>query len=95
MHAKLNVYRRHGVREYLVWRVNDSAVDWFAQREGHFEPLKPDEQGVLRSEAFPGLWLDVPALLRGELPQVLKVLDIGTGTPEHAGFAEQLRSAAK
>jgi hypothetical protein len=34
LHVKLNVYRRHGVREYIVWRVLDEAIDWFVLREG-------------------------------------------------------------
>lgn len=58
MHSKLNVYRRHGVREYLVWRVEDEAVDWFVFREGRYETLPPDAQGILHSEVFPGLALD-------------------------------------
>jgi Uma2 family endonuclease len=30
LHGKLNAYRRNGIREFLVWRVMDGAVDWFA-----------------------------------------------------------------
>ena len=26
---KLAVYRRNGVREYVVWRVLDHGIDWF------------------------------------------------------------------
>jgi Putative restriction endonuclease len=26
---KFHVYRRNGVREYIVWRVRDRAIDWF------------------------------------------------------------------
>ena len=55
---KLNVYRRCGVREYVVWRVLDRQVDWFVNREGRFEPLPPSADGILRSTVFPGLWLD-------------------------------------
>ncbi|OJW14262.1 MAG: hypothetical protein BGO49_10295, partial [Planctomycetales bacterium 71-10] len=29
---KLRAYRRNGVREYLVWRVLDRAIDWFVLR---------------------------------------------------------------
>ena len=29
LHAKRHVYRRSGVREYIVWRVLEQAVDWF------------------------------------------------------------------
>ena len=39
LHEKLNAYRRNGVREYVVWRVWDQAVDWFVLRGGRFEPL--------------------------------------------------------
>ena len=44
LHDKLNVYRRNGVREYVVWRVHDQAIDWFVLREGRYErlPLGPD-----------------------------------------------------
>jgi Uma2 family endonuclease len=93
MHAKLETYRRHGVREYLVWRVRDSAVDWFAFREGRYEPIKADGQGILRSELFPGLWLDPAALVRGDLPGLFKVLDTGCAIPEHAAFVEKVRPA--
>src|SRR5690349_12283673 len=43
LHLKLNVYRRNGVREYLAWRTEDAAVEWFALREGKYEPLQPGE----------------------------------------------------
>src|SRR5262249_33578131 len=28
LHAKLQAYRRSGVREYVVWRVRDRAISW-------------------------------------------------------------------
>ena len=31
LHAKLHVYRRTGVREYLVWRVLEREIDWFCR----------------------------------------------------------------
>ncbi|HEX6984578.1 MAG TPA: Uma2 family endonuclease [Planctomycetaceae bacterium] len=94
LHDKLHVYRRHGVKEYLVWRVEDAAIDWFVLRGGRYEPLTPDEAGVLRSETFPGLWLDPAAMLRGDLAAVLDVLRKGLETPEHAAFVGRLRAAA-
>jgi Uma2 family endonuclease len=36
---KMNVYRRGGVRDYVVWRVIDRQVDWFVNRDGRFEPF--------------------------------------------------------
>ena len=29
LHEKLQVYRRNGVREYLVWKVLEKAVVWY------------------------------------------------------------------
>ena len=94
LHAKLNAYRRNGVREYLVWRTEDEAIDWFVLREGRFDPLAAPADGFLRSETFPGLWLDPAALLRGDLPRLFAVLDQGTATSEHAAFVNRLRLPA-
>jgi Uma2 family endonuclease len=91
LHTKMNVYRRNGVREYLVWRVLDRQFDWFVLRSGQFQLLVPDATGVLRSDAFPGLWLDVAALLRGDMMQVLAVLQQGLASPAHATFLQRLR----
>jgi len=90
LHQKLHVYRRSGVREYLVWRAEDEEVDWFAQHGGHYERLPADAAGVRRSEVFPGLWLDVPALLRRDPTALRQVVASGTATAEHATFAASL-----
>ena len=88
---KLHVYRRNEVREYIVWRVQDREVDWFVLREGKYEPLSPGADGLLRSEVFPGLWLDPAALLRGDLVTVLAVAQRGLASPEHAAFVARLQ----
>lgn len=88
---KLKVYRRTGVREYVVWRTWDGAIDWFALREGKFELQKPDANGLHKSEVFPGLWLDPAAMLSGEGVRVMEVLQQGLATAEHTQFVEQLK----
>lgn len=74
-HAKKETYRRNGVPEYLIWRVWDGEVDWFRLRDGVYAPLAPDANGVIESEAFPGLRLHVPKLLAGDLGGVVAELD--------------------
>ena len=91
LHDKLHVYRRHGVKEYVVWRVWDREIDWFVLREGRFDALPLDPAGLYKSEVFPGMWLDPAALIRGDLAHALKVLEQGLATPEHAGFVERLQ----
>lgn len=91
--TKLQVYRRNGVREYLVWRVLDRAVDWFVSRAGQYERLVPDAQGLLRSETFPGLWLAVIALLEGDVAGVLAAVQRGLSSPEHSTFVARLQAS--
>jgi hypothetical protein len=94
LNTKLQVYRRNEVREYVVWRVLDRAIDWFVLRQGRFDRLPSGSDRILRSEVFPGLWLDAEALVGGDLARVLAVVDQGTTSFEHAAFAarlEQLR----
>jgi Uma2 family endonuclease len=93
LHEKLGAYERNGVREYLVWRVSDSEIDWFVLREGRFERLTLVD-GHFRSEVFPGLWLDPAALLRRDGAQVLAVLQQGIASPDHAAFLAKLREAS-
>jgi Uma2 family endonuclease len=91
LHAKLHVYRRSGVREYLVWRVLEQEVDWFVLRDGQYERMPRDAQGLVRSEVFPGLWLDQAALLRGDLATLLIVVQQGLASSEHNAFVARLR----
>jgi hypothetical protein len=87
---KLNAYRRNGVNEYLVWRVQDAEIDWFILREDRFDRLLPDSDGVTRSLVLPGLWLDATALLAGDLARVYAVLRDGLAHPIHAAFVVRL-----
>jgi Uma2 family endonuclease len=91
LHQKLNVYRRHGLREYVVWRVLEQQVDQLILREGRFDPLEPAEGGVFKSRVFPGLWLHAPALLRGDQAEVLGALNTGLASAEHGEFVERLK----
>lgn len=90
LHQKLHAYQRNGVKEYLVWRTEDRAIDWFALHEGRYVPIPADERGLVRSGVFPGLWLDPAALLGGDLAGVLAAVDLGVATPEHRAFAGRL-----
>jgi Uma2 family endonuclease len=94
LNTKLHVYRRNGVKEYIVWRVLDQAVDWFVLREGKYAPKIPDSDGLLRSDVFPGLWLDPAALVRDDMATVLAVVQKGTPSPEHAAFVARLNAPA-
>ena len=89
--TKKQVYRRNGVREYVIWQVYDNQLEWFGLTDGEYQLLSPDGDGILRSQVFPGLWLAVDALLSHRMAQVLEVLQVGLASPEHAAFVAQLR----
>jgi Uma2 family endonuclease len=89
LHVKLEAYRRNGVKEYVVWRVEDRGIDWFVLRGGHFEALPAG--GVFHSTVFPGLWLDSQALIAGDLARVAQVLDQGVAQPEHSAYVQTLQ----
>jgi len=93
MHDKLDVYRRCGVREYIVWQVREGALDWFVLRDGRYESLDPGDDGIVRSGVMPGLWLAGKALLDGEMKRVLDVVQQGVAAEEHAAFVERLEAA--
>lgn len=76
LHDKLEAYRRAGVAEYVVWRVEDNAVDWLRLRNGAYVPLVPDDHGVLTSEVLPGLRLDTVALFAGDRARLLAAIGI-------------------
>jgi Uma2 family endonuclease len=91
LYEKLHVYRRNRVQEYLVWQLYENQLDWFCLVDGKYIDLTPGEQGYIHSRAFPGLRLDVNALLDGNLAQVLAVLQQGIQTDAHAAFVEYLQ----
>ena len=86
LHDKLNVYRRNGVREYIVWRVWDEVVDWFTLVQGRYEPLPRSESGIYKSQVFPGLWLDAAAVIAGDAAKVLRILEQGLADSAHGEF---------
>jgi Uma2 family endonuclease len=92
LHAKLRMYEKCGVKEYLVWRVVDKQIDWFIRRGKRFVRLTANDRGWLCSKVFPGLWLDVEAMLGGKRKAVAAALKEGLADPGHAEFVERLEA---
>lgn len=88
--AKKNAYRRNGVQEYLVWQTFENRFSWFRLQAEEFVLIEPDADGIIRSSTFPGLWLAVPALLEGNMIEVLNVLQLGIAEDAHQAFIQDL-----
>jgi len=95
LYDKRHVYQRNGVREYIVWQILEARVSWFVLAEGAYRELAPDAPGILRSPAFPGLWLNVNALRDGQIAKVLNDLRRGLKSKAHTAFVKQLARAAR
>jgi Uma2 family endonuclease len=88
--SKKQAYRRNGVLEYIIWQAFENQLEWFQLVDGDYQPLTRDDEGIIRSQTFPGLWLAVGALLNNQMAQVLAVLQAGIQSPEHQAFVQQL-----
>jgi Uma2 family endonuclease len=93
LHEKLLVYQSHGAREYIVWRTRDREFDHFVLRQNEYHRV-PSVGGIIRSEVFPGLWIDTAALLDNNPALALQRLQQGIDSPEHQTFIAALRQRA-
>ena len=88
---KMESYAMAGVREYVLWRTLENKLDWFTLDSAEFLPMKADRRGVLHSQVFPGLVLDVKALLALNGAKVLATLRRGLASAAHKKFIATLR----
>jgi hypothetical protein len=71
--------------------LEEGRVYWFDLAGGRTRETPSD--GILRSKAFPGLWIDTQALFRGDPKRLVQVLNDGLTSPEHARFVRRLAKA--
>jgi Uma2 family endonuclease len=93
LHNKRDDYLAAGVQEYLVLCVEEEEIHWF-----HFPSksrLKPDRAGIWKSQVFPGLWIEGPALIARDSARLIATLQKGLASPKHASFVRQLEKRRK
>ena len=90
LYNKLTIYRRHGVKEYIVWRVYDQEIDWFILEAGEYVKLPIGDLGLMESRTFPGLVLSVDDMIKGNLAKVLGILQAEINTQKHRSYCQQL-----
>lgn len=86
---KKRAYRRNGMQEYIVWQVFEQKIHWYSLTSEDYIALEAQD-GVIKSSVFPGLWLDVAAMLVGDMIKVLAVLQQGLASAAHQRFVERL-----
>lgn len=93
LNLKRTRYERTGVLEYIVFCINPREVRWF-DFAGK-TTLQHDNNGVFRSNVFPGLWICNQALLDRNYQKVMAVLNQGLKTADHETFCSRLASSAR
>lgn len=91
---KLREYRRAGVQEYIVWRTEDEALDWWHLVDDDYLPLPAGDDGILRSRLFPGLWLNPDALLKEDGARLLDTLHDGMESEDYKTYSATLKVKA-
>lgn len=90
LHLKKTRYKVAGVLEYIVLCIRPLELHWFSLQSGSH--LQADEAGIIKSKVFPGLWLDVQALLSMDYKSSMQVLNAGMQTPEYQEYSRHLSS---
>ncbi|MBM4059628.1 MAG: hypothetical protein FJ265_00815 [Planctomycetes bacterium] len=88
--ATLRHYAHLGVGEFLHLGGGPAGAEWFVLRHHRDGRRELPADGVLHSEEFPGLWIDVPALLRADGVALQAAVHAGVATADHAAFCRRL-----
>lgn len=83
-------FERAGVPEYLILLERQRQARWFVMENGTYNELEPDEDGVIRSRIFPGLWLLPETMFRGDKRRMRQVLREGISSSEHEEWVRGL-----
>jgi Uma2 family endonuclease len=86
LYEKLRVYRRNGVQEYLVLLALEEETRWYRLVEGEYVLMEPNNEGVIKSQIFPGLHFHSERFWNDDLPGLLRVLESGLTTVEDEAF---------
>jgi Uma2 family endonuclease len=87
---KLALYQRAGVREYITVELFGPRMTWRVLEDGVYVAQTQPADGIVRSQAFPGLWLDLAAFWANDRPRMLAALNAGLASEDHRKFVARL-----
>ena len=70
-------YERAGTLEYVVFGLSPDEVFWHVRQGDRLVRVSADTDGIYRSAAFPGLWVDPRALFGNDLAGLIATLERG------------------
>jgi Uma2 family endonuclease len=90
---KLAQYDRAEVAEYVILALRPDLIYAYVRGPVGLQPVAIDRDAVYRSTTFPGVWLDIQALLKDDSAMVIATVQRGLASPEHAEFVARLQQA--
>jgi len=87
---KLALYQRAGVLEYITVEQFGPRMIWRVLENGAYIAQTLPADGILRSQFFPGLWLDAAAFWANDGAKMLAALNAGLASEDHRKFVERL-----
>jgi hypothetical protein len=81
------------VREYITVEAFGQRMIWRVLENGSYVAQTLQADGILRSQVFPGLWLDVAAFWAHDGAKMLAALNAGLASEDHRKFVERLKAA--
>ncbi len=91
---KRKLYQRAGVREYITIELFWKRMVWrLLGEDAAYVPQEISPDGILRSQIFPGLWLDVAAFWAEDGAKMLAALNAGLAAEDHQKFVARLAAA--
>ena len=79
-----------GVGEYLVVNEQLSEIGWYRLKNGEFEEIKPDSDGIIKSSSLPGLWMSIPALQKRDFWSIKACIDHGLTRRSHHDLMQSI-----
>ncbi|MCE7981118.1 MAG: hypothetical protein DYG89_08000 [Caldilinea sp. CFX5] len=73
-------------------QVYEQKTSWSTRRNGEYQEITADAQGIFRSNLFPGLWFEPAKFWARDLAGLIATLQQGLASPEHQAFVEKLKS---
>jgi Uma2 family endonuclease len=74
---KLALYQKAQVPEYVAVLIEEQRVEWRTLKGNRYQLLAADGDGFLKSDIFPGLWLDPKALFAKDRNALAAAVELG------------------
>lgn len=89
--ARKKVFEKFGVTEYVAVELADELRLHWNRHNGHsFEDAVPNRQGLIKSQALPGLWVPVQALANRDWWSILSAIERGVTRLGHHEFQDSI-----